>query len=322
MLKKQAKLLLSIVIVLALCIDPIISSTAKAETLVTHYIQPFISDPSTCFFAEGQANRASNQTLCFAYGLGSNVYSQNISWNISDFTGFAVPNPISNYQKGIDNTWYGASSSQVYGNGMAFQCHKESGEDANPAGWIYGMQVLHDWSTDLSIRPWKGYGANAKMRLQTYYGTSGSYRTGDTVQYGQMFVNLVDTVNHHNIWYVVSLWDSRGVQHESVARDTVITSNFVVNTHLTFNMRYCERPDWSHQSNKTTDEVFYCAYVSRQNLINAITDINNTFGEDLSTNPDDYAVNVIGNGVEMYSPAGSNGWIAGRQHELALYTEY
>ena len=322
MLKKQIKVSLCLIMVFVLCLDPNLFSTAEASTLVAHYIQPNITNPSARFFAEGQTNRPVNETICFGYGLGSNVYSKNISWNISDFTGLTVPSPITSYKRGISNTWYGSSSSQIYGNGMGFQCHKESGEEASPAGWIYGMQAFHDWSTDLSIKPWKGYGTNAKMRLQTYYGTTGSYRTGSTVQYGQLFVNLVDTANHHNIWYVVSLWDSRGVQAESIAKDTVIPSNFVVNTHLTSNTRYCDRPEWSNRSNGSTNEVFYCAYVSRQNLLNAINDINTQYNENLSTNPDDYAVNVIGNGVEMYSPSGSNGWVAGKQHELSLYTEY
>lgn len=325
---KKARLFLCGAITLGLCFSSVSQMsilTAHASTLVNHYSQSSITNISGHYLAEGSGTIPSDTDLLFAYGLGSMTLGEAVTWNVSDFTGFSVPSPVSDYQRGIDgdSSGYGHTSGQIYGTGMGFMVNKYSTGNPNPAGDLMGMQLLHSFS-QWTVRPWYGYGTNAKLRLQVNYGTKGSYREGNAVQYGQLFINLVDTATtgYHNIWYVVNLWDSRGVQSESVARDTVLTSNFVVNTHLTSGTRYCERPDWSNQTNGTTNCVFYCAYVSRQSLINAINDINSTFNENLNTNPDNYIVNVIGCGPEMYSPSGTNGWVAASLNQCAMYTEY
>lgn len=306
-----------------LSLSPQCSAPVSATSLVTHYTQPWITDITGHFTAEGNQSIPFNTATNFVYGLGSTSFSQSISWKAEDFTAFGVPTPYSNYQRGIDNNGYGSTAGQIYGNGMGFMVNKYSSANPNPVGDLMGMQFIYAWE-NLNLKPWNGYGTNAKLRIQVNYGTSGTYRTGNTVQYGQLFVNLVDTSSsdNHNIWFVVNLWDSRGVQAESVARDTGIPTNFVVNTHLTSNMSYCQRPDWSNQTNGSTYKVFYCAYISRQNLINAITALNTAFSENMSTNPDNYAVNVLGCGPEMYSPSGSNGWIAALEDGCGIYTEY
>ena len=312
-----------IAVALFLALFSISQVDVSATTLVTHFVQSTITDISGHYIAEGSGIIPSDSDQLFAYGLGSTTLDQSISWNVSDFTNFTVPSPISNYQRGINNSGYGHTAGQFYGNGMGFMVNKYSTGNPNPVGDLMGMQLLHSWS-QWTVRPWYGYGSGAKLRIQTNYATTGSYRQGNAIQYGQLFVNLIDTATtgYHNVWYVISLWDSRGVQAESVARDTALSSHFVVNTHLTYNMSYCERPDWSNQSNGSTADVFYCAYISRQNLINAITNINTTFSENLNTNPDNYIINVIGCGAEMYSPSGTNGWIAAKQHDCSMYTEY
>ncbi|MHB8962661.1 MAG: hypothetical protein ACYC5K_05860 [Saccharofermentanales bacterium] len=300
----------------------LLPAEVTATTLATHYTQPWITDISGHFTAEGASPIPFNTATNFVYGMGSTSFSQSISWTVQDFTAFGVPTPFQNYQRGI-NSGYGSTAGQIYGNGMGFMVNKFSTGNPDPVGDLMGMQFIHAWD-NLNLKPWNGYGSDAKLRIQVNYGTSGTYRTGATVQYGQLFVNLVDTSSsdNHNIWFVVNLWDSRGVQAESVARDTGIPTNFVINTHLTSGMSYCSRPDWSNQTNGTTYKVFYCAYISRQNLINAITALNSAFSENMSTNPDHYAVNVLGCGPEMYSPDGSNGWIAALEDGCGLYTEY
>ncbi len=294
-----------------------------AATLVTHYTQPWITDVLCHFTAEGAQSIPFGVATNFVYGMGSTSFNESISWCVQDFTSYGVPSPYQSYQRGISNSSYGATAGQIYGNGMGFMVNKFTTGNPDPIGDLMGMQFIYAWD-NLNLKPWNGYGTDAKLRVQTMYGTSGTYRTGSTVQYGQLFINLVDTASqdNHNIWFVISLWDSRGVQAESVARDTGIPTNFVVNTHLTSGMRYCQRPDWSNQSNGTPFYVFYCAYISRQNLINAISDLNTQFSENMSTNPDVYAINVLGCGPEMYSPDGSNGWIAAAEGECGIYTEY
>jgi hypothetical protein len=54
----------------------------------------------------------------------------------------------------------------------------------------------------------------------------------------------------------------------------------------------------------------------------AFKHINSTFGESYSTNPEDYTVDFIGCGPEMYSPSGTTGYIGAGESNCKLTTLY
>jgi len=295
----------------------------QASTLAIHYESPNLSGIAGRTATDGTGIPV-DQTVCYAYGLGHDALDETIDWQVEDFTGLAVANRLQT-QRGIDNGWYGSSSCQVSGTAMGFQVHKDSSSDSAPIGDIYGMQLAHRWD-DFHIRPWSTsqYGADPQLRLQTNYHIEASDRLGtDIVQYGQLFVSLADTVHHKSIWYVIFLWDSRGVQPEVVMQDFGGTSNYNVVTHIADGARYATPHPHSRHTDGSGAGDWYGAYVSKQNLIDAVQDINTAFpGAGFSTNPDDYAINFIGSGTEMYAPDGTTGWIGSQISDVMALTEY
>lgn len=296
---------------------------ASASTIVIHYQNPSLAGIAGHTATDGTGIPV-NQTVCYAYGVGHDALDETITWQVQDFTGLAVANK-SLTQRGVDNGWYGSNACQVSGTSMGFQLHKDSGTDANPVGDIYGMQLAHRWDHFL-IKPWlsTSYGTDAKLRLQSNYNIEASDRMGNgIVQYGQLFVSLADTVNHKSIWYVIFLWDSRGVQPEVVMPDFGGTSNYNVVTHIQPGARYATPHPHSQLSNGSGSNNWYAAYVTRDNLLNAVQDINAAFpGAGFSTNPDHYAINFIGSGTEMYAPSGTTGWMGSRVSDVIALTEY
>lgn len=297
---------------------------ADASTIVFHYYPVNLLNIVGNTVADSPI--PTDRTVCYSYGLGTAALSQPISWNVQSFTGLGVPSPNSTYQAGVNNGWYGSSACQVTGTSMGFQVHKDSGQNPSPPGWIYGTQLAHNFSS-WTRRPWSdSYGSGARMRLQTNYAIQardGTYTAG-LVQYGQVFVSLVDLAHSKSIWFTISMWDSRGVQPESVQPDTGGTTNFNVVTHFANGLRYASPHPNSQNSagNSSCGCLWYSAYVSRTNLLNAVNDINARFGQNYSTNPNDYAINFVGAGTEMYSPPGTTGWIGSRIWDVMALTEY
>ncbi|THF84095.1 hypothetical protein [Cohnella fermenti] len=298
--------------------------SASATTLDFHYQSPALTGIAG-HTATDSTGIPANQTVCYAYGLGSGALSSAIAWSVEDFTGLVVPSPAGDWQRGIDNSWYGSNACQATGTSMGFQVHKDSSTDTSPPGDIYGMQLAYRWDS-LNVRPWSSslYGADAMLRLQTHYKLGASDRLGSgIVQYGQLFVSLADTSTNKSIWYVVSLWDSRGLQAETFLQDTGGTTNYNIVTHLTDNARYATKHPSSQYSNGTGTNDWYGAYITKENLLNAIADLNAAYpSAGFSTDPDDYALNFIGCGTEMYSPSGTTGWIGSSISDVIALTEY
>jgi hypothetical protein len=298
--------------------------SALASTLAFHYESPALAGISgnTATDVTGMPN---NKTVCYAYGLGSDALASPVTWNVQNFTGLSVSSPANNFQRGVSDSWYGSNACQATGTSMGFQIHKDSGSNPNPVGDLYGMQLAYQWS-NLNTRPWSSslYGADPQLRLQTHYTLGADDRLGSgIVQYGQLFVSLADTVHQKSIWYVVSLWDSRGLQPEVIMQDFGGTTNYNVVTHITDNAHYVTKHPSSQYSNGTGTNTWYGAYISKTNLLNAVADLNAAFpSAGFSTNPNDYAINFIGCGTEMYSPSGTTGWIGSSVSDVIALTEF
>lgn len=315
--------LLSVAFILMLQAALLQGTSSSASTIVFHYQQPSLAGISghTATDVSGIPN---DKAVCYAYGLGGDALDEAITWNVEDFTGLSVTNKLAS-QRGVDNGWYGSNACQIEGTSMGFQLHKDSSTDSSPIGNIYGLQHAYQWSS-ATVRPWSStaYGSNAQLRLQTNFTLGPSDRIGSgIVQYSQLFVSVADLVNHKSIWYVIFLWDSRGVQPEIVMADTGGTTNYNVVTHIANSTRYVTKHPHSQLSNGSGTGSWYGAYITKANLLNAIADINSTFpSAGFSTNPDDYAINFIGAGLEMYAPPGTTGWVGGNISDVIALTEY
>lgn len=291
---------------------------ANAESYLYHYWQEYITEPEGHFYASGSGAYAPfGKTIAFAYGTPL-AYNYPCKWKVSDFTGFQVPLPIENYQRSSSSlSGYGDHAAQIYGSKMGFMVNSFATPNAAE---YYGMQCLYQPTKNLN--PWLLTHGTSKVRLQCYYSTAGTYRTGKTVQYGQMVLSLRDKTTNKSTYLTVSMWDSRNTLVENVMMDVDIQGQYIIQTYLGNNTRYCSKHPNSASSNSYTKDAWYCAYISRENLINGLTDLNKKLNANISTNPDDYTITLLACGPEMYVPKGSNGWIAATVMEFGLVGEY
>jgi len=308
------------------------STSASAGTLHQWFWNESFTSADQNVRSDSQGLIPTDRTYCFAYGMGAKKLNQATPWPVADFTGFQVPQPVSTFQRGVSDSWYGSTACQLNGTRMGFQVHKDSVVQNNPIsapGNIYGMQMIRNWGSDLSRRPWGGsFSPAAALRIQANYTVPRRYTPAGVAQYGQLVVSLVDTTQNdpsysRAIWYSISLWDSRGPQGEWVATDAGGTPNYVVNTFVGATKYATAHPNsQTAWGNSGCACLWYGAYISKANLLNAVRDLNSRFGRHYSTNAADWAINLVGVGTEMMSPPGSMGWIASSAWELGAFTEY
>ena len=279
----------------------------------------------------------SDRTVCHLYGNGSKTPNVGGTAGTQDFTGVPDSAPVGLSQRGITDTWYGSTACQITANGMGFQLHKDSIVSGNtiPAkGDIYGMQTIRSWAGDVSRKPWgPAFGADPKLQISANYAVQSRSASAGTVQYGQLVLSLVDTTvpaqsPHASIWLTISLWDSRGTHTETVHSDhSGQTPNYIIDTYLATGPAFLTPVPGSQTFPATIPtSTWYGATISESQLTAAIVEVNRVmYIEDptrtpYSLNPDVYAVNIVAGGTEMYSPAGTTGWIGSRLSGLSLQT--
>lgn len=274
-----------------------------------------------------------DDTYCFAYGLGSKLMNVVGPPGTAPLTGFSTPDPVSRFQRGIDDSTVGSTACQVAGRGMGFQLDKQSLAADNlirPPGDIYGMQMVRNWGSSESIRPWlRSFGNTARLGVQANYAVT-SRSQDDVPQYGQFSLSIVDTSLKstqfsRSFWLTVTLWDSRGTSPVGVHLDTGGTNNYVVATRAEQGVDFVTLAPGSqnYEGDSTCDCVWYAVDVTRNNLVDAVTAINSTIGRDIySLDPSDYAVNLVGVGTEMYSAPGMLGTVGSAVSDLRLSTRY
>ena len=133
------------------------------------------------------------KTVLFSYGLGTGTFDDPIAWNMGDYTGLNVPQPLTTWQRGVNSAEPGSSGGQLHGTQAGWIVDSPSGTDPNPLSDIRGMTLIRTWSDYAKRRPWK-YSPSAKLRLQ-YNFNLGDVQTSGSTQYSQFLVGLVDNVS-------------------------------------------------------------------------------------------------------------------------------
>ncbi|MGF7212768.1 hypothetical protein GGE65_007403 [Skermanella aerolata] len=87
-------------------------------------------------------------------------YKTPIPWSVSDFTGFSVPDPVADYQRGIFRTWYGSDAIQASGTTVGIHHHPESVHELGSIGF-HTVGLVYNWQTNphegpvTAARPWQ-----------------------------------------------------------------------------------------------------------------------------------------------------------------------
>lgn len=258
------------------------------------------------------------------YGATPNAVSQAIDfWQVGDFTGVISPAPVGNYQRGINNGWYGSTAVQMTDLEMGGQLHTWS----IPGGSAYSynlanLQVQHTWTEADNIRPWTR--TTSMLRFQFNLKIPGVYMEGGAVGYIYASLLLKDQ-NGKFIWLQPQIFDTRGAPSTEYVGWDVGTNSGYANTFYDYNnaSRYISKDPWSYWSTSATWNTWrtYSFTVNQTQLLNAVGDMNARYGSGLSTNPAGYLIALFSVQDEIYWPTG-NGILQMGVRDLYMYEQY
>ncbi|MGC2224033.1 MAG: fibronectin type III domain-containing protein [Methylocella sp.] len=137
-----------------------------------------------------------------------------ITWAVGDFTGFYPTGRVNDYQRGVNNGWYGSQAVQ-YQNGT-FGIELNSG---SVMPLLYGQidPIILDHEYDKTdplhpfLDPTKSLVWSIRLQIPT------AYTNGTAVAHADGYVLLQDTKSGKHIWYGANIFDTRGT---AVAVDT------------------------------------------------------------------------------------------------------
>jgi hypothetical protein len=137
-----------------------------------------------------------------------------ITWAVGDFTGFYPTGRVSDYQRGVNNGWYGSQAVQYQNGTFGIELNSDS-----VISLLYGQidPIILDHEYDKTnpphpfLDPTKGLVWSIRLQIPTAY-TNGTAAA-------QGYVLLQDTKSRKNIWYGANIFDTRGT---AVAVDTIM----------------------------------------------------------------------------------------------------
>ncbi len=271
------------------------------------------SDPSVLPF---------HKTIMATFGLGADATSQTITWNVGDFTGLNVPDPKENYQRGINNSWYGSTAVQMYGNYAGIQVHTYSAP-SHPDSNLANAQISYQWSESDNEHPWNYDSSIMAMRFNLQVPTV--WVEGGAVAYSNAILLLEDTSTGKKVWYIVNMYDTRDMSifKEYIGWDSGTNIPMII-TYFGHGTRYTYIPSNSATSTDKTwsDWKFFEFFVSRNNLTWAVNDVNSQYSMGLSTDPNNYIILLMTIQGEIYWPSGGNGHLGVSMGDIYLSEVY
>ncbi len=221
-----------------------------------------------------------------------------VTWDVSYYSGFKPPEPISNYQKGFLNEGAprGTNAFQAYGDTVGGIINTWSfPHSAAVVGGGPHYTVSYNYSQP--ARAW--ISSNSKFTLQMYAAIPWVGVWGNGVGQLCMFLYLKDTSTNQVFAYVVEVFDSRpfgqGNGSESIGFDTFTS---FVSTPLLASSQYISKTANSaslQNSSAFANEQFFEFQITAANLANAIQAVKSQSGNTaLSNNLGDYVITSYG----------------------------
>ncbi|MDD2393102.1 MAG: hypothetical protein PHV88_03490 [Eubacteriales bacterium] len=260
------------------------------------------------------------------FGATGNGVSQIISnWNLGDFTYLVSPSPVGSYQRGISNGDYGSTSVQMTSDAVGAELHTWS--IPGGSGYNYNLlngQVKYKWDYTDNKRPWAH--SNSVFKFSFNLKVNNSYMIGGSCGYVYASI-LIEDPNGKYFSIQPQIYDTRYVPNsEYVGWDAGMNAGYA-NSYYRYDnngvARYCTKNPASYSSTNSTwtDWHWYGFSIDRTQLLNAINDVNNTYGAGLSTDPSEWRLLLITIQDEIYWPTG-NGHLSFAAKDLWAYEEY
>jgi hypothetical protein len=215
--------------------------------------------------------------------------SQTITdWNLGDYTGVASPDPLGNYQRGVNNSVPGSNAVQMTGTQAGVVINSTTVSVTWP--WM-NSQIKYKWNSLVdNIHPWEydDSALNVSFKMKLPWASTG----GASIAYAGCGLVVADSNNK-----VISLgqivFDTRGGIY--ISRDRYVglesAGRGMAGGVATASSRFLDLLPGSHTASSSTwDEWQYYGFsIGRTEFLNAINDLNNRFqDEDFSTDVTDY----------------------------------
>jgi len=262
-----------------------------------------------------------DKSVCWMYGVGT--IDQSIStWNLGDFTGLNPPDPVGQYQYGHDNGRYGSSACQLDGTWAGGMLDKNDGP---PTATYYGWQLAYFWSVP-HYQPWSPQYASTQLpsgpyfRLDTNWDLGRSY-LGTSTQYSVICASFYDAGSGRSLWWCPEAWDSRAIPPGEIiffngfskGSDIVVT---YFGSGTRFSTLHCQSQTRGQTNRNALQPDWYATYLPWSQFRALTTQINDNYGTNYSTNPENYSLIGVLSGSEMYAPGSAYGWFASRVGNL------
>jgi hypothetical protein len=293
---------------------PVITQ-AETETsnIMLHYVPQYISEIDGRVSSDKPLRKG--KTVIHTGGLGD-VSASSVLWSVGDFTGFYPTGNPGDFQRGGTEDFYGSSAVQLQGYTAGMHINSCS----SPATDTYKLaQVFYGWWQ--GVFPWR-YGSKANLCVGHYAAVPNSWTGGGSINYTYAAIAVRDMSTGNVLWIAMVQYDSRG---EAALVETPIWWK-ELNSPLAMGyyggQRYSSLVPTSHESTGQTwnDWRYYGFCVSRDQLEMMINEVNSRFDQDLSTNPDDYGLELFGIGPEMYTADGTRGHMSMQVKEIWVFT--
>jgi len=301
-----------------------------ARNIIFHYTPQFISGIDGHVSSDQPVPRG--KTVIHTDGLGD-VSAGPVSWSVGDLTGFCpTGNPI-DFQRGISDKSYGSSAVQLQRYTAGMHVHSYS----SPAGRAHKYrlaQILYSWSQD--VFPWK-YGNEANLCVSCYSAVPNSWIGDGSINYAYAVIAALDVPTGRVLWIHMTQYDSRG---EAMFVEKPIwweEANSAIALGHYGGTRYSSLMPNSHRATGQTwsDWRYYGFCISRRQLETMVNEVNSRFGDlRLSTDPDNYRLELLGIGPEIYTASSAQGhmsmkvkdvwaftWLSPWRQELVLQTQ-
>lgn len=265
-----------------------------------------------------------NKTVLILWGQGSNAASTPISWQVGKFTGVYPAKPYTNYQRGKTNE-YNQTAVQSYRDAIGiFNAPPSS---LTTQSKLVPIILQYEYPVGAGPRPWKQ--ATSELRTAMELNIPSVSVSGGAVGYVQASLAIHDTITPgaKPFWVQVSAFDTRNSFPESVDMDTCAgcTNLAMVISGFRNGTQYTHIVSGSAVSNGSSWLGFrkYEFGINRSELEKMIQGVKR-FSQyaNISANPSDYEILLVGVLNEIYYPAGSSAHVGSSIRNLKMYEVY
>lgn len=301
----------------------------KSGTLNRTILSPqSITDVTGRFYVDYDATPMNTAYICVRRqddtSHPGNAISISPSYNPVNYTGYTPPTPLTSWQKGeFNDEINGSPVFQLYGtNGGMLMNSWFTTYEVIQGG---GQNTVFEYKFSTPVSPWSTNSSvlwiQADLKLPWFanwdVNNNGAFPVGQ-LSYD---IYLKDNSTNNALCIIVNVYDNR----TPVPTEAVMTDSFTYFASTRFGgTKYSTPNQFSASWRNTTWSAFsfYRAEITRQNIINIATDINEKYSQNFSVNPDDYVLTSAGILQETFREQGDQVSMGSSFRDFSIYENY